>query len=202
MKAFHFFSEKGYSIKNYPSTLDMRPVTDVELLRKIPELRGVNPLNQRENIIIHSFPHILMKGTEQFKVAIKNYLDKRALEDALFRAKYETTSRTIDDVVTYILNEVNASGCNGFADAEIYSMAVHVIDEPTLEIGKPIECNVVVNHHVEITDEAMSLQSELALKGFQDEKLRTFMIRNSKPRATKPQETKQPELSLFDDFEQ
>ncbi len=82
------------------------------------------------------------------------------------------------------------------------SLAVHVIDEPTLEIGKPIECNVVVNHHVEITDEEKSQQRELALKRFQDEELRKLKIRNSKPRATKPQETKQPELSLFDDFEQ
>lgn len=66
-----------------------------------------------------------MKGTEQFKEAIKCYLDQRAKEDELFRAKYETTSRTIDDVVTYILNEVKNSGCCGFSDSEIYSMAVH-----------------------------------------------------------------------------
>lgn len=142
-----------------------------------------------------------MKGTEQFKVAIKNYLDKRAQEDALFRAKYETTSRTIDDVVTYILNEVKTSGCNGFDDAEIYSMAVHVIDEPTLEIGKPIKYNVVVNHHIELTEEEKAQQRELALKRFQDEELRKLQIRNSKPKTVKPQETKQPELSLFDCFE-
>lgn len=142
-----------------------------------------------------------MQGTEQFKVVIKNYLDKRAQEDALFRAKYENTSRTIDDVVTCILNEVKASGCNGFADAEIYSMAVHVIDEPTLEIGKPVKCNVVVNHHIELTEEEKAQQRELALKRFQDEELRKLQTRNSKPKATKPQETKQPELSLFDEFE-
>ncbi|WP_289772947.1 PcfK-like family protein [Duncaniella freteri] len=141
-----------------------------------------------------------MQGTEKFKVAIKTYLDKRAQEDTLFRAKYETTSRTIDDVVTYILNEVKASGCNGFADAEIYSMAVHVIDEPTLEIGKPIKCNVVVNHHIELTEEEKTQQRELALKRFQEEELRKLQTRKSKPKAIKPQETKQPELSLFDDF--
>ncbi|TGG39260.1 PcfK-like family protein [Duncaniella freteri] len=141
-----------------------------------------------------------MQGTEKFKVAIKTYLDKRAQEDTLFRAKYETTSRTIDDVVTYILNEVKASGCNGFADAEIYSMAVHVIDEPTLEIGKPIKCNVVVNHHIELTEEEKTQQRELTLKRFQEEELRKLQTRNSKPKTVKPQETKQPELSLFDDF--
>ena len=51
-----------------------------------------------------------MKGTAQFKEIIKNYLDNRAKEDELFRAKYETTTRTIDDVVTFILNEVQQSG--------------------------------------------------------------------------------------------
>lgn len=141
-----------------------------------------------------------MKGTEHFKQVIKSYLDKRAESDELFRAKYETTTRTIEDIATYILNEVKASGCNGFADAEIYSMAVHVIDEPTLEIGKPIKCNVVVNHHIELTEEEKTQQRELTLKRFQEEELRKLQTRNSKPKTVKPQETKQPELSLFDDF--
>ena len=38
----------------------------------------------------------------------------------------------------------------------------------------------------------------LALKRFQDEELRKLQNRNSKPKAVKPQENKQPELSLFD----
>lgn len=139
-----------------------------------------------------------MKGTDHFKEIIKNYLDNRAQSDELFRAKYETTSRTIDDVVTYILNEVKASGCCGFSDEEIFSMAVHVIDEPTLEIGKPMTCGVVVNRHIELTEEEKAEQKALALKRFQDEELRKLQNRNSKPKAVKPQENKQPELSLFD----
>ena len=139
-----------------------------------------------------------MKGTDHFKNIIKAYLDKRAQEDELFRAKYETTSRTIEDVVTYILNQVKASGCCGFSDDEIYSMAVHVIDEPSIEIGKPTNCSVVVNHHVELTEEERAEQKALALKRFQDEELRKLQTRNSKPKVVKPQATKQPELSLFD----
>lgn len=139
-----------------------------------------------------------MKGTDHFKNIIKAYLDKRAQEDELFRAKYETTSRTIEDVVTYILNQVKASGCCGFSDDEIYSMAVHVIDEPSIEIGKSINCNVVVNHHVELTEEEKAEQKALALKRFQDEEHRKLQTRNSKPKMVKPQATKQPELSLFD----
>lgn len=67
-----------------------------------------------------------MKGTEKFKEVIKTYLDGMAEKDELFRAKYETTTRTIDEVVTYILNEVRKSGCCGFSDEEVFSMAVHV----------------------------------------------------------------------------
>ena len=67
-----------------------------------------------------------MKGTEHFKEIIKAYLDNRAKEDELFRAKYEITTRTIEDVATYILNEVKNSGCCGFSDEEVFSMAVHV----------------------------------------------------------------------------
>lgn len=139
-----------------------------------------------------------MKGTDHFKNIIKAYLDKRAQEDELFRAKYETTTRTIEDVVTYIFNQVKASGCCGFSDDEIYSMAVRVIDEPTIEIGKPINCNVVVNQHIELTEQEKEEQKALALKRFQDEELRKLQNRNAKPKAVKPQETKQPELSLFD----
>lgn len=77
----------------------------------------------------------------------------------------------------------------------------HFIDEPDIEIGKPVTCGVVVNHHVELTEEEKIEQKAIALKRFQDEELRKLQTRNSKPKAVKPQENKQPELSLFgDDF--
>ena len=141
-----------------------------------------------------------MKGTAQFKEIIKNYLDNRVKEDELFRAKYETTTRTIDDVVAYILNEVQQSGCSGFSDEVIYSMAVHVVDEPNLEIGKPLQCGVVVNHHIELTEEEKAEQRKATLQRYQDEELRKIQQRNSRPKAVKPQATKQPEPSLFDMF--
>lgn len=139
-----------------------------------------------------------MKGTEQFKEIIKNYLDNRAKEDELFRAKYKTTTRTIDDIVNYIFSEVQKSGCCGFADEEIYSMAVHVVDEPTLEIGKPTSCNVVVNYHIDLTEEEKVAQRDLALKRYQEEELRKIQARNSRPKPSKPKVPQQAELSLFD----
>lgn len=138
-----------------------------------------------------------MKGTEQFQEAIKSYLDKRAQEDELFRAKYETTTRTIEDVCNYIICEVQKSGRCGYSDLEIYGMATHVIDEPTVEIGEHKQCNIVVDRHIDLTDEEKAEQKALALRRYQDEELRKLQERNAR-RAAKQQENKQPEPSLFD----
>ena len=142
-----------------------------------------------------------MKGTDHFKELIKNYPDNRAKEDVLFRAKYKTTTRTIDDVVNYIFHAVQQSGCCGFSDMEVYAMAVHAIDEPHLEIGKPMDCNVVVNHHIELTEEEKAEQRAIALKRYQEEEMRKLQQRNSRPKAAKPQPIPIQELSLFQGME-
>lgn len=161
-------------------------------------------LGRFSGIISNIRTHIIrtdMKGTEQFKEIIKNYLDNRAKEDELFRAKYETTTRTIDDVVNYIFHAVQQSGCCGFSDMEVYAMAVHAIDEPDLEIGKPMDCNVVVNHHIELTEEEKAEQRAIALKRYQEEEMRKLQQRNSRPKAAKPQPKPIQELSLFQGME-
>ncbi len=137
-----------------------------------------------------------MKSSERFKETIKAYLDKRTETDELFRMRYDATTRTIDDVVTYILNQVKASGYCGFSDDEIYSMAVHVIDEPDMGIGKPIDCNFVVNHHIELTEKEKAEQKALALKRFQEEEMRRLQTAHNKPKKVKPQPVNQQ--SLFD----
>ncbi len=51
------------------------------------------------------------------------------MEDELFAAKYDNPDKNIDDCVTYILNWVQKSGCNGFCDDEIYGQAIHYYEE-------------------------------------------------------------------------
>lgn len=82
----------------------------------------------------------------------------------------------------------------------ITSFDNHYIDEPDLEIGNPLSCNVVINHHIELTEEEKAEQRVLALKRYQDEELRKIQARNARPKAHKPQTDSQPTLSLFDNF--
>lgn len=137
-----------------------------------------------------------MKGTELFKAAIQNYLEYRAMTDDLFAPRYTNPAKNIDDCITYILNEVQKNGMNGFDDDEIYSMAMHYYDEDDIEIGKPISCNVMVNHHVELTEEEKQNARRKAIEQYQQMELNKLQNR-AKQKSSAPQTTNvQP--SLFD----
>jgi PcfK-like protein len=115
-----------------------------------------------------------MKSTEAFKKTIQKYLEDRANTDALFAETFRKEGKNIDDCVTYILNTVQKSGCNGFADDEIYSMAVHYYDEDKIEIGGHRSGNVIVNHKVELSEEEKKIALEKARKEYQEIQLREF----------------------------
>lgn len=136
-----------------------------------------------------------MKTTAHFKRTIQAYLEQRASEDKLFAAAYRKEGKNMNDCVTYILNTVKASGCNGFTDGEIYSMAVHYYDEDDIEVGKPLSCQVSVNHVVELTEEEKAEARKRAVEQYQQAELRKMQERTKKP--TAKQET-QVQPSLFE----
>ena len=139
-----------------------------------------------------------MKGTDHFKRTIQMYLEQRAAEDELFAKNYRNPAKNIDDCVTYILNYVQKSGCNGFSDGEIYGQAVHYYDENEIEVGKPVQCQIAVNHVVELTAEEKAEARQNAIRQYQDGLMREMQNRNKPRTATKA--TAQPiqEPSLFD----
>ena len=123
-------------------------------------------------------------------------LAQRAAEDELFAKNYRNPAKNIDDCITYILNYVQKSGCNGFSDGEIYGQAVHYYDENEIEVGKPLQCQIGVNHVVELTAEEKAEARQRAIRQYQDEELRKMQNRQ-RARAAKPQKP-QVEPSLFD----
>lgn len=139
-----------------------------------------------------------MKGTEQFKATIREYLDYRAETDELFARRYADPKKNIDDCITYILNEVYNSGMNGFADDEIYSMAMHYYDEEEIEVGNPVDCRVAVNHTVELTEEEKQEARQNALLQYQEEERRKLRPRTMQRTATPTTSNPQVQPSLFD----
>lgn len=137
-----------------------------------------------------------MKSTEHFKRTIQAYLQQRASEDRLFAESYRKEGKNIDDCITYILNEVQRSGCNGFTDGEIYSLAVHYYDEDDVEVGNPVSCQVSVNHIVELTEEEKAEARQRAVEQYQKAELRRMQERHKRP-AVKQETQVQPNLFNF-----
>lgn len=133
------------------------------------------------------------KATDYFKQTIQSYLQRRAQEDELFALRYANPKKNIDDCITFILNYVKQSGCNGFADDEIYSLAMHYYDEDDIDIGKPLtNCKVVVNHTIVLTEEEKAEARRQAMQKATDEAYRK--ITQGKNKTKKPETATQSSL--------
>jgi hypothetical protein len=97
-----------------------------------------------------------MQATDTFTSVIDSHLQSIAANDPLFAETLKKPNKNIKDCTTYILNEVKKSGRNGFADQEIFGMAVHYYDEDDLKPGAAVKAQVVVNHQVEATKQKMA----------------------------------------------
>ena len=125
------------------------------------------------------------KATDYFKQTIQSYLQRRAQEDELFAPRYANPKKNIDDCITFILNYVKQSGCNGFADDEIYSLAMHYYDEDDIDIGKPLtNCKVVVNHTIVLTEEEKAEARRQAMQKATDEAYRKITQVKNKTKKT------------------
>ena len=137
------------------------------------------------------------KGTMAFADTIRHYLEKRAKNDALFAVKFANPSKSVEDCVTYIINEVKKSGCNGFTDDEIFGMATHFYEEDEIEVGNPINCKVVVNHTVELTEEEKEQARQDAIERLRQEEM-AKLRKPIQPKKATEKKTQDVQPSLFD----
>lgn len=141
-----------------------------------------------------------MKGTETFKATILKHLKYRAFQDPLFKTTLEKPHKNIDDCVTYILNRVKKSQCNGFEDDEIFSMAVHYYDEDDIKKPSEIQAEVVVNHQVKLSiKEIEKLKEEARNKVINEEiaKMRSKPTKAQDKPSDDGKKEKQSQNSLF-----
>lgn len=135
-----------------------------------------------------------MKGTQAFQDTIAQYLMARAENDPLVAVRLANPSKTMEQCCAYIIGEVKKSGCCGFTDDEIFGWAMHFWDEPEIEVSNTAtNCQVVVNHIVELTEEEKEQARQDAINKLRDEEM-------AKMRRPKTSENKAPEVqpSLFD----
>ena len=139
-----------------------------------------------------------MSGTEQFTRTIFEYLNLRAATDPLFAPKLKKPHKNIEDGIIYILKQVQQSGCNGFEDDEIYSMAVHYYDEDDLEVGSHVACHVVVDHTIVLSEEEKAEARKQAIQQYQAQELRRLQEPKRVKSKTSTESEQAQQASLFD----
>lgn len=115
-----------------------------------------------------------------FEKTIKAYLDKVAESDAAFADKYD--SSRIEECCSYIISEVRKTGRQGFADEEIYGMAMHFFDEGLEAPGGVHKCDVVVNHTIELTENEKARLKEEAMAEYKEKIIRAEQEKAGKAR--------------------
>ena len=132
--------------------------------------------------------------------SMESFIMKKMDANDLFAKKVCNPKKNIEDCITYVINTIEKSRYKGLCDNDVYSLAVHYYEEDDIDVGKPINCRVVVNHQVELTPEEIAEMRQKA----KDEVFRQEMDRlknhNSVRRTVRPATTPQHEeetLTLF-----
>lgn len=138
------------------------------------------------------------KATKEFQKTISAMLEAEAVKDPLFAESLKKEGKSIDECCDYIIGHVKNSGCCGFADGEILSMAKHYYDEDNLGKIQKEQCRVVVNHTVELTeDEKAEAKREAMERLIEQEKKRMSEKPKKQPKPAQQAEVPQ-QGSLFD----
>ena len=132
--------------------------------------------------------------------SMESFIMQKMDANDLFAKKVSNPKKNIEDCITYVINTIEKSRYKGVCDNDVYALAVHYYEEDDVEVGKPINCRVVVNHQVELTPEEIAEMRQKA----KDEVFRQEQDRlknhNSVRRTVKPATTPQHEeetLTLF-----
>ena len=139
-----------------------------------------------------------MKGTQAFQDTIAQYLMARAEKDPMFAVRLANPSKTMEQCCAFIIGEVKKSGCCGFTDDEIFGWAMHFWDEPEIEVSNiATNCQVVVNHVVELTEEEKEQARQDAINKLRDEEM-AKMRSPIQQRKTAEKKASNVQPSLFD----
>ncbi len=141
------------------------------------------------------------KQSERFEEAIRQFLREQGRKDPAFLQHCcevsKTQNKNTADCCTYIINQVKESGRCGFADEEIFSMAMHYWDEDKIEVGTRPECQIVLNHTVQLSEEEIAECKREARERIIRQQMETLKAKSAAPTAAKKAEN---EPSLFDEL--
>ena len=138
----------------------------------------------------------MAKDIDIFKQTIQNYLTAMGERDEAFAQRLALPGKSIDECCKYIFAAVQRSGRQGFADSEIYGLAVHYYDEDDIKAeAGATPAHIVVNHTIELSPEEVAEARERAKEKLIQEEIARLRKPEFKPApAAKPSPEKEPLL--------
>ena len=108
---------------------------------------------------------------DKFIEVIKDYLDNLAIKDEMFSQAYANEKKTVEECCNYIIGAVEASGRQGFADDEVFALAVeyYVTEDAKAEDHK--NCKVVINQEVTLSETEKEEARKTAINRYENEEL-------------------------------
>jgi len=133
--------------------------------------------------------------TEEFKKQITAMLQAEAAQDPLFAESLKKEGKTMDECCDFIIAQVEKSGKQGFADAEILGIAKHYWDEDNPGDTKHSACRIVVNREIELSDEEKAEAKRRAMELLVEQEKKRM---SEKPKKQPKPQAETAQVSLFD----
>lgn len=90
-----------------------------------------------------------MQVSTKFKEIIETEINKKKESEPEFLLLTQKENKNIDDCIQYILQTVKKSGCEGFADSEVFQMAFDYYMDDSIVIKQDnSNVNVIVNQSI------------------------------------------------------
>lgn len=123
-------------------------------------------------------------ATDFFTQTITNYLRERCKNDTDFCQRCKDPNKSIEKCIEYIFYSVKQDGKVGYADNEIFSLAVHYFDEPEITFEKVEKPLVVNNYHIDLTEQEKAIARQQAIENYQKQVIADMQKPKIKPQNT------------------
>lgn len=122
-------------------------------------------------------------------------LQAEAAQDPLFAESLKKEGKSMDECCDFIIAQVEKSGKQGFADAEILGIAKHYWDEDNPGDTKHIACRIIVNREIELSDEEKAEAKRRAMELLVEQEKKRM---SEKPKKQPKPQAETAQGSLFD----
>lgn len=122
---------------------------------------------------------------DKFTEVIKDYLDNLATKDEMFAHAYANEKKSVEECCNYIINAVEASGRRGFADEEVFGLAVEYYLDENASAERSKNCKVIINEEITLSESEKEEAKRSAINRYENEELAKLRKKEEKKKEEK-----------------